>query len=222
MQKAFMISISGNEISEYYKDICVSAWESFGLSVEQFEASTPENLRNEQTLRFDEFKFYKTCRFTPTEIAVWYSHYRMWEKCVEINEPIIILEHDAYPLQELPSFEGKNVEFFVKTITKKKHRNGYYGTLSPAAGYYLTPTVAAKMIHLAKKIQHNQNVDGFIYHITKPYLADKMLRKVGIKSTYYTEYYAGVICAVQYFDECIGSTINHEKTVGQLSKRYSE
>lgn len=29
------------------------------------------------------------------EIATFYSHYNLWLKCIELNEPILVLEHDA-------------------------------------------------------------------------------------------------------------------------------
>lgn len=35
------------------------------------------------------------------KIACALSHYLLWKKCVDINEPILILEHDAYFVQKL-------------------------------------------------------------------------------------------------------------------------
>lgn len=40
--------------------------------------------------------------FTQGEIGCFISHYELWLKCIELHEPIIILEHDAYMKQPLP------------------------------------------------------------------------------------------------------------------------
>jgi hypothetical protein len=32
----------------------------------------------------------------PGAKGCWFSHWRLWQHCVDINEPIVILEHDAY------------------------------------------------------------------------------------------------------------------------------
>jgi glycosyl transferase family 25 len=33
---------------------------------------------------------------TPPQIGCWASHYLLWNKCVELNEPIVVLEDDVY------------------------------------------------------------------------------------------------------------------------------
>jgi GR25 family glycosyltransferase involved in LPS biosynthesis len=33
------------------------------------------------------------------------SHFRLWEECVRLDEPILILEHDAVFIRALPDFE---------------------------------------------------------------------------------------------------------------------
>ena len=46
-----------------------------------------------------------------SEIATFFSHYNVWLKCIELNEPILVLEHDAIIIGEidfsiLNKFEG--------------------------------------------------------------------------------------------------------------------
>lgn len=217
--KAFMISITGNEISEYYRDICVPTWEEHGYTVEQFEASTPSNFLEDDQLKFTDKKFHGG-KWSDTEFAVWYSHYRIWKKCVELDEPILVLEHDTYRIGELPSFEGKDIEFFCKTIFRKGKSTKYPdGTLTPAAGYYLMPKSAAMFVSNALRVTHNQNVDGFILLTANKLglVEDVRLRTENINSKYYNDYYHGVICCVQYVDDCIGTTIEHARS--KLSKR---
>lgn len=47
------------------------------------------------------------------------SHYMMWLKCAELDEPIIILEHDAIFVRPLPEVHGKFDDF----LTLDPHSN---------------------------------------------------------------------------------------------------
>ena len=38
---------------------------------------------------------YQNRGIVPTEVACFLSHRKMWEKCVELNEPIYVIEDDA-------------------------------------------------------------------------------------------------------------------------------
>jgi GR25 family glycosyltransferase involved in LPS biosynthesis len=37
------------------------------------------------------------------------SHYLLWRRCTSLDEPILILEHDAVFIRELPDFEFKGI-----------------------------------------------------------------------------------------------------------------
>jgi GR25 family glycosyltransferase involved in LPS biosynthesis len=51
-----------------------------------------------------EFKLLARNRFgagyIDTELAVFFSHYSLWQKCLELKENILILEHDAWVLED--------------------------------------------------------------------------------------------------------------------------
>ncbi|MEZ9323151.1 glycosyltransferase family 25 protein [Vibrio sp. 10N.286.51.E5] len=40
----------------------------------------------------------KGYEMTPGELGCFASHYLLWEKCVELNEPIVVIEDDAQRL----------------------------------------------------------------------------------------------------------------------------
>jgi glycosyl transferase family 25 len=96
------------------------------------------------------------------EIACFASHFLLWQKCIELNEPIVVLEDD---IEFLPEFENglkkiseSSFEYvrFICTFEKKMFKieeNFYksYYAISGAQGYYLTPTAAQKFINKAKK-----------------------------------------------------------------------
>ena len=50
-------------------------------------------------------------RNLPSELATFFSHYDLWKKCIELNENILILEHDVWfesnpNLEQFKSFDG--------------------------------------------------------------------------------------------------------------------
>lgn len=114
--KAFIITIS-NETSRSHANKCIeSIVETKSLlDVEIFNAVTPESLfpvhwswpttnkkicsRTQLTL-----KPYKNADLNK-RIACAQSHYLLWEKCRELNEPIVILEHDALFVRQFIPFD---------------------------------------------------------------------------------------------------------------------
>lgn len=98
-----MIVIKGNEASEYYANYCTKSWEKIGLDVRRFDAVTPDNLKDMTGLNWSQyissFKYKKAnvkVEFTDTEKSCFYSHYMIWKKCIDKNEPVMVLEHDSY------------------------------------------------------------------------------------------------------------------------------
>jgi GR25 family glycosyltransferase involved in LPS biosynthesis len=99
--KAFVMRKKDDELSERLSDECVASGKKFGIDIEKFDGiysdhdailareglfplpSAIKKLRNG----------YKGC---------FLSHYLVWKKAIEFNEPILVLEHDAVILRPLP------------------------------------------------------------------------------------------------------------------------
>lgn len=99
---AYIIVIKGNDASEFYYNKVISVWNSIGIFPTRFDAITPETLPK-YPLKFTKNKSNKYKKiggksFTPTEKAVWYSHFLLWKKSVELNQRILVLEHDCVPV----------------------------------------------------------------------------------------------------------------------------
>lgn len=99
----YMIVVKGNEASEYYADYCIPSWETLGVKVNRFDAITPKQLPKLKELKFSKYssgsKYLKRklkADITETEQACFYSHYTLWKKSIELNKPVMIIEHDAY------------------------------------------------------------------------------------------------------------------------------
>lgn len=116
--KAFAIVINDNIISQSgYKNLSESS-NAVGndFPIMQFEAITPKNM-NDVIKQFrvqwnypwegivTDFasgltkKAYQT-RNPKARIACALSHYSLWKMCIKFNEPIMILEHDAFFMEK--------------------------------------------------------------------------------------------------------------------------
>lgn len=111
--KAFAIVIRGHNTSESAFGALVSSSQGVqnDFSIERFDASTPDNAEaklKEYNLRWNypvkgsvldpwtELRKSAYGERNPLRrVACSISHFELWKKCVELNEPIIVLEHDA-------------------------------------------------------------------------------------------------------------------------------
>jgi len=113
--KAYAIVIHGNEVSTNgFSALKKSLKDTHNTNVfelEQFDATTPEFANvtlmgagltwtypwEGETIDFKSglaLKAYPTA-YRERRIACFMSHYRLWHECMKINQPILILEHDA-------------------------------------------------------------------------------------------------------------------------------
>lgn len=100
--RSFAIVIRNNPSSEFYFSKIDPVWEEIGITLERFDAITPSTMPNTLKFHRNEANKYKhlpaqSKEFTETEKACWYSHYTLWKKCIELNHPIVIVEHDCVP-----------------------------------------------------------------------------------------------------------------------------
>ena len=117
--KSYAIVIKDNPYSESVGSRCISSAKQHGLQVEKFDAVVPNNVddfmqteslswtwadMNTKTIcsktGLEQFP-YRT-KNLKAKIACSLSHYVLWKKCVEINEDLLILEHDAVFVRSLP------------------------------------------------------------------------------------------------------------------------
>jgi len=191
--KFYMIQMSDNPISQHYKNLVLPSWKDYNIHM--FEAVTPKTL-NKYNLKFNQ-KFSHGgygVDFTPTEKAIWCSHYALWKNCITLNKKLIVIEHDMKldTKQGLvtKSFSEHNGVGLGRTYSDRYKRN----INLPCGCYYITPTIAK---HLTKFIDKDPagiriNPDG---HIKKFLDTDK--------SNW---------CVDHIIDKKIGTTIEHNKT----------
>lgn len=137
------------------------------LSVAEFNTLHPDVVLPEEVIsvvvrtKLDQSgRFLKVLR--PGVIGCFYSHYRLWQHCVEIDEPILIFEDDVIFERGFTPVDWD--EILLLCTGKEAHTHEFYSTklynptgtpgtvklrnssMPGAVGYGLTPTGAKKLV----------------------------------------------------------------------------
>lgn len=140
----------GDQAYAYYKDI--------GRQCHSWGLKGPENPFTEE---------YKTELTTPGIVGCFDSHYRLWEHCAGINEPIMIFEDDAHVIRSYIPVDWVDVLVVASSHTKKMGKYQHLldnptadpphalpysqSTLPGAAGYAIHPHAANKLVKFYKR-----------------------------------------------------------------------
>jgi GR25 family glycosyltransferase involved in LPS biosynthesis len=176
--KSYIITLKGHELSERVSKECVAQAAKFNIDVTVFDAIWGKDYLEHMAstgLKLGRVKKYK---MTLGHYGNFFSHFYLWQKCIELNEPLIILEHDGFFIRELPNdildkfsdllkldcenpFLGSYPETILKGLESpieykhsiqgihKKKKSGWYTW--GAYGYIIKPVGAKKLIAWVKK-----------------------------------------------------------------------
>ncbi|MCA4023189.1 glycosyltransferase family 25 protein [Vibrio vulnificus] len=143
------------------------------VSFEFNDATSIENIPCDFLALYDERKFKKIRGYylKATELACFHSHFALWNKCLQSNQPIIVLEDNvdinAQFANIIPEFkdipERQNLIKLSGSKDKGKYQslssiNSHFSIIkhtkptSSAMGYILYPNVAKKLIDGLKSI----------------------------------------------------------------------
>jgi len=108
--QCYVITIKTDERSVAASKRCISSAADFNLHVNSFDAFTPEDdlfkILNSKGISDENINIKRrtTRSFFKkrTQVACFTSHLALWEKCIEIDSPIIIFEHDAIIIDYIP------------------------------------------------------------------------------------------------------------------------
>jgi GR25 family glycosyltransferase involved in LPS biosynthesis len=180
--KSYVIVIVGNEISEFgfntLKNSSLKVQNDFELN--RFDATTPNTVDSElkqyglkwnypwtgSTLDFAS-GLKKTAYPTANKksrIAAAVSHYKLWLKCLELNEPVLVLEHDAVFKHKI-DFDPNDVNYNVFSLNNplgctRKARVVYNKIMSDQSWFQPVPTIDDESIP--------QGLPGNSAYIIKP------------------------------------------------------
>jgi UDP-glucose 4-epimerase/GR25 family glycosyltransferase involved in LPS biosynthesis len=153
--------------------------EAFGMEAELFEGSYGNEVKEryaKEGRRYHPWNFkngpenpfpeeFRDSQQNPGEMGCFDSHYRLWEKCVELNEPILIFEDDViFERPYLPvTFNEVLITVFGNLTKSAKYfhfytsptgdpRAEWYGQASMPGtpGYAIKPAAAKKLVEMYK------------------------------------------------------------------------
>ena len=160
--KGYVITITSLEKSVQCAERCIKSAGRVGFEVVKHTASTPADNPSEylaergvSTEGFKEvYSRFDNC------VAAFTSHFRLWEQSFYNNETLVVLEHDAYFTDAMPSYAP-----FASIINFGKPSYGKWVTppalgvnqliskqyLPGAHAYGITPKGAEQLIEKAKE-----------------------------------------------------------------------
>ena len=190
----YVITLKDNPISQYYTNRIKESWFAHGyINLKFVEGITPETIKDRCPIKlnFDKIRHrHRPRHFTPTEKAIWYSHYYLWRRVRRLKRNAIIIEHDNMLLEEIPN---SITQYDLRAFCRHNEKP----CLMAGSAYYITPKGASTLINDPGLKKIIQNVDGHL-------LMQK--NQTPFKTDIYKNTHAQVI-----YDEKIGTTINHGK-----------
>jgi hypothetical protein len=154
--RAFVIAIKGHLISEQQLAQCLDSAKKFSWTVETFWGVNGNSITNETWAKELIFpRLDKPTMSRPGVQGCFLSHWMLWKKCIELNEPIIILEHDAIIQNYWSPIEIDNSVIKLHRYYKQKNPkfDDDSGLWSPSGhAYCLLPSHAEKIINFVKKV----------------------------------------------------------------------
>ncbi len=105
----------------------------------------------------------------PGAQGCWLSHFALWQRCVDLDQPIIILEHDALVTGPWPADLDINTQIIKLYSTAECKVNPAFGRWSKGAhAYTVTPRQAQILITDAQK-RGAQAVDKHLGDLVIPW-----------------------------------------------------
>lgn len=214
--KTYIIRIKNNKNSEQGAQGVLVSSNILGMNypVEMFDAITPET-KDETLTKYNikwnypwnkeeldkELKIlkvpYKTSN-KDTKIACALSHYSLWKKCEEINEPILILEHDVLWTKKLDTSALMKSEKQIIGINDPKGA-------TPKAGEYTRSIQTSKdTVQSVPRVFSDKRIPsglaGGSAYLMKPDGAKMVLESVDKYGLWHNDAF---LC-YQLFDEILG------------------
>jgi hypothetical protein len=131
-------AVNGYELDE-------SIWQNFGLAVPKQS--------NKRIGKFGNLPGAQGC---------FLSHYKLWQRCVELDQPIIVLEDDAEVLGPMPNIITDK-DLIKLHAPRHMYQHGKLGSWAPGAfAYWINPSGAQKLIEFSKTVgpRHADKVIG--------------------------------------------------------------
>ncbi len=155
--KTFVIALKNHSISEKQLSDCLESAKKFNWSIEVFWGIDGRTLTEKSWNDIGVTPLYhKGSMNKPGTWGCFFSHWHLWNKCVDMNEPIVVLEHDAIIEDHWRVFDLKSLTKLHENYSlKKPHKwvdedSGICSSSTHA--YCISPKAAQKMIKFSQKV----------------------------------------------------------------------
>lgn len=169
--KAFIITMIGHELSEKLSLECRTQASKFDVQVEIFPAIWGEEIQKQLDKLELKLGRVKPGKMTPGHYGNFLSHYNLWLKCIDINEAILVLEHDGYLQRSIPS----NLCEKFTDICKLDNLNPYAVDYDTDVIKNLDKDIIVKPIEQIKRKKAGFYSWGVYGYIIKPEGAKKLI-----------------------------------------------
>mgnify|MGYP002641434453 FL=1 len=193
--RAFVITIQHNEKSVTAAKRCIESGKKFNQHVEMWKAQSPDTLDIHQWFSeksisnryfHEEYSRLENC------MAAFSSHYTLWQHCMNLNQPILILEHDAVFVDKLPVVSQGHIVNFGKPSYGDWQIPNFVGEsrmfskpyLPGAHAYKITPTAAEELIVRASV--EAGPTDVYIHRERFPFVNEYYPWPIEVKETFTT------------------------------------
>lgn len=175
VEDAYIITLEGHPLGESLSQRCQQSCQAAGQPYQIWpafdgtsgELKVPARFENQNWIRW--IRQYDT-ELSITEVAAYFSHFSLWTHCVEINMPIIILEHDAIMVNAYRNHFGYNQIVYlgcreqasgwkVTPIPPMACKNDNYRFMLRAHAYAIDPFSAKNLIAHTIKYGINESLD---------------------------------------------------------------
>ena len=166
--KSFVIAIENHTLSQQVADRCIDSGKKYGIHVEKWKATTPDDFPIDKLLKekVNVVGLHETYSRIANCAAAFHSHFSLWKHCIELDETIMVLEHDAVFVDSVPNI------IFDKCISLGKPSYGKWNVptvLGPgplvskayfpgAHAYMIKPRGAKEIIKSAQRVARPTDV----------------------------------------------------------------
>lgn len=157
---AAVITLTGLKESVQCAERCIRSGKKHGIEIEKYNAVTSDEsqgLRESRGIPLDGFR--GKWSYLDKVVGCFMSHYTLWEHCYNSNEEVLIFEHDAVIVGDIPRVAYTGVLSFGKPSYGNYNRPPKLGVnklcskqyFPGAHAYMVKPSAAKILIEEAKK-----------------------------------------------------------------------
>lgn len=176
VESAYIITLKGNETSQSLSKRCQESCDSVEMPYKVWDAfdgtsgeiKTPEHLKEKDYLNWVKWVDQE---LSPSEVACALSHFSLWCHCLNIDKPIVILEHDAIMVEKFDVHLVYNSIMYLGCVEQVEKGWGVYPTpphatngnnyhfICRAHAYSIDPTVAKNLVSHVIKYGIHESLD---------------------------------------------------------------